>query len=133
MTILVSPNVADTPPVDLFGIEHTNRDSIINPGPDHIKGTADDVTLSGRFNINPAFVPPGQTLTPPESYGFISGILPSAQARGIATLPGGIPLFKQGELVGGIGVFFPGTTGYATAENSSLSATYNPALPDRSM
>jgi uncharacterized protein GlcG (DUF336 family) len=127
------PNVAETPPVDLFGIEHTNRDSIIDPGPDHIKGTADDVMLSGRFNINPAFVPPGQTLTPPESYGFVSGILPSAQARGIATLPGGIPLFKQGELVGGIGVFFPGTTGYATAENSSLSATYNPALPDRSL
>ena len=29
-------------------------------------------------------------------------------------------------LVGGIGVFFPGTTGYASAENSSLSADLQP-------
>ena len=36
-------------------------------------------------------------------------------------------------LLGGIGVFFPGTTGFASAENSSLSADYNPKLPDLSM
>src|SRR5438128_2200536 len=50
------PGIAFTPPVDLFGIEHTNRDSIVHPGADHIKGTADDVLLPGRFNstmINP--------------------------------------------------------------------------------
>jgi uncharacterized protein GlcG (DUF336 family) len=126
------PNIAQTPPVDLFAIEHTNRDSIVNPGPDRIKGTADDVLLPDRFNINPAFVPPGQTLFAPESYGFVSGIDPGAQSRGIATLPGGIPLYKNGTLVGGIGVFFPGTTGFATEENSALSATFNPTKPDRS-
>ena len=38
-----------------------------------------------------------------------------------------------GNLVGGIGVFFPGTTGYASEENSSLSADYNPTKPDRSL
>ena len=52
------------------------------------------------------------------------------QSRGIGTLPGGIPIYEDGELVGGIGVFFPGTTGYANEENSSLSANYNPSKPD---
>jgi uncharacterized protein GlcG (DUF336 family) len=59
--------------------------------------------------------------------------MPLAQSRGIGTLPGGIPLYKDDEVVGGIGVFFPGTTGYASAENSSLSATSNPHRPDRSL
>jgi uncharacterized protein GlcG (DUF336 family) len=127
------PNVASTPQVDLFEIEHTNRDGTFAPGPDGIKGTADDVRLDQRFNIDPAFVPAGQSLVPPDSYGFLSGLLTGAQSRGVATLPGGIPIFKNGQVVGGIGVFFPGKTGYATEENSSLSTTYNPALPDRSL
>src|SRR5262245_13702197 len=108
------PQIANTPQVDLFAIEHTNRDSIIHPGFDGVKGTSDDIPLSNRFNINPAFVPAGQTLFPPESYGFVSGIFPNAQSRGIATLPGGVPIYKQVDpndpkslvVVGGIGVFF---------------------------
>jgi uncharacterized protein GlcG (DUF336 family) len=127
------PGIAFTPQVDLFQIEHTNRDSSVHPGNDRIKGTADDVPLAGRFNIDPAFVPAGQGLFPPDSYGFTSGIRRGAQNRGIATLPGGIPIFKNGQVVGGIGVFFPGKTGFATEENSSLSFTYNPAKPDRTL
>ncbi len=127
------PNIAFTPSADLFEIELTNRDSIVNPGPDHIKGTADDVLLPSRFNVPAQFLPAGAALTPPESYGLVSGILPLAQARGIGTLPGGIPIYKNGVLVGGIGVFFPGTTGTATEENSSLSATHDPNRPDRSV
>jgi hypothetical protein len=57
----------------------------------------------------------------------------TAQSRGIATLPGGIPLYKNGILVGGIGVFFPGTTGTATEMNSSLSTTFDPSRLDRSL
>lgn len=128
------PGVPYTPQVDLFDIEATNRDSIISPGPDHIRGTPDDIPLSGRFNIDPAFynpaIPANQQLAAPESYGLLSGLLPSAQSRGIATLPGGIPIYKDGQLVGGIGVFFPGTTGFATEENSALSQTYDPKKPD---
>jgi uncharacterized protein GlcG (DUF336 family) len=127
------PNVQNTPQVDLFQIEHTNRDGSFHVGPDRIKGTADDILLAQRFNLNPAFVPPGQELFPPDSYGFESGIFPNAQSRGIATLPGGIPLYKNGKVVGGIGVFFPGTTGYATEENSALSTTYDPTRGDRSL
>ncbi len=130
------PEIPFTPLVDLFAIEHTNRDSNLHPGPDGVKGTADDITLRtdgnpapelelGRFNIDPAFVPAGQGLFAPESWGAgqNSGLLLDAQSRGIATLPGGIPLFRDTNgdglgdaLIGAIGVFFPGPTGYATHE-----------------
>jgi uncharacterized protein GlcG (DUF336 family) len=102
------PGVDFTPIVDLFGIEFTNR----APAP-----------LSG-----------GKPIYNTSSYA--AAISPAGTgpiSRGIATLPGGIPLYKDGVLVGGIGVFFPGTTGYASAENSSLSKTYDPTKPDRSL
>jgi uncharacterized protein GlcG (DUF336 family) len=125
------PNIALTPQVDLFGIEHTNRDGTFHVGADGIKGTADDVELDHRFNTDSAFTL--QELFPPDSYGFETGLLPGGQSRGIATLPGGIPLYKNGQVVGGIGVFFPGTTGYASEENSQLGTTYDPTKPDRSL
>jgi len=118
------PNVAHTPPVDLFGIERQSRDSLIHPGLDGIKGTADDIPLPNRFNVPDAFLPQGD-IPAPESYGVQSGLVPHAVPRGIATMPGGIPLYKAipdpvlntpFTLVGGIGVFFPGTNGYATFE-----------------
>jgi len=122
------PEVQHTPPVDLFGIEHTNRDSVINPGADGIRGTPDDFELQGRFNIDPAYVPAGQELFAPESYGFVSGMDEDAQSRGIATLPGGIPLFRDTDLdgngdtlVGGVGVFFPGADGYASFEQNFIA------------
>jgi uncharacterized protein GlcG (DUF336 family) len=126
------PRVANTPPVDLFGIENTNRDSILHPGRNGIKQVGQNM-LRSRFNADPAFIPTGQGLNPPESYGYVSGLMVSAQARGIGTLPGGIPLYKGGDVVGGIGVFFPGKTGFASAENSSLSDVYNPHKRDRSL
>jgi len=132
------PRVPLTPQVDLFAIEHTNRDSLDNPGPDRIKGTADDILLPGRFNID--FSQPGTKLIfAPESYGapFAANPRNATQNRGIATLPGGIPLYRtengRFELVGGVGVFFPGKTGFATEENSSLSTTYDPTKPDRTL
>jgi uncharacterized protein GlcG (DUF336 family) len=132
------PKVMFTPQVDLFAIENTNRDSIVYPGPDGIKGTPDDVTLPSRFNVPTQFVPAGVHDNAPESYGFVSGLDPSAQSRGIGTLPGGVPLFRRignnFTLLGGIGVFFPGTTGFATEENSKLNAAplYDPKKLDLS-
>src|SRR5262249_52021569 len=99
------PGIMFTPQVDLFGIESTNRDSLSK-----VTGT--------RFNVPSQDIPAGANLVAPESYGQVTGVLLDAQSRGIATLPGGIPLYKNGVEVGGIGVFFPGTTGYATEENS---------------
>ena len=136
-----------TPQVDLFQIEHTNRDSIFSPGPNHVRqdtlsngvivAGGDDVLLPSRFNVPAQFIAqPGNPINAPESYGFVSGLLPAAQARGIGTLPGGIPLFKtangQTAEVGGIGVFFPGTTGFASEENSKLNESQfrNPSKPD---
>lgn len=124
---------AFTPQVDLFAIEHTNRDGTFHVGPDGIKGTVDDVLLPQRFDLPDAFVPNGQDLAPPDSFGFESGLLPGGQGRGIATLPGGIPILKNGQVVGGIGVFFPGKTGYATEENSSRATTFDPTKPDRTL
>src|SRR2546428_595541 len=64
------PNIAFTPQVDLFAIEHTNRDSLTLPGPDGVKGTADDIHLTNRFNVPSAFLPGpsvsnGPTMKPP--------------------------------------------------------------------
>jgi hypothetical protein len=39
------PGIANTPPVDLFGIEHQSRDGQRNAGADGIKGNGDDVFL----------------------------------------------------------------------------------------
>ena len=124
------PGVMNTPQVDLFGIEHTNRDSLILPGADNIKGTPDDITVGTRFN---APFDPGKMIDAPESYGFISGLERGAQSRGIGTLPGGIPIYKNGQLVGGIGIFFPGKTGFADEENSALNSNYDPTKPDRAL
>jgi uncharacterized protein GlcG (DUF336 family) len=126
------PNVPFTPQVDLFAIEHTNRDSVLHPGADGIKSPTDFIRLPNRFNVPDQFVAAPNGLQAPESYGFVSGIMPFAQSRGIGTLPGGIPIVKNGHVVGGIGVFFPGTTGFATEENSSLDAKHDPAKRDRS-
>ncbi len=146
------PGVADTPQVDLFGIENTNRDMLVNPGPaaNGVLFTpggggaaANDVALAGRFNIAPAFVPPGKTLVAPLSYydtllppgpaGQQNAAIAHVASRGVGTVPGGIPIYEGGILVGGIGVFFPGKTGFASEENSSLSADFNPNKPDLSM
>ena len=120
------PNVADTPSADLFQIELTNHDTSLVNG----------VPLPSRFNVPLAEIPAAvqnDPLAPPDSYGYISGMEKDAQPRGIGTLPGGVPIYKSHTLVGGIGVFFPGTTGYASEENSSLSSNYNPSKPDLSL
>ena len=80
------PGVTNAPQVDLFGIEQTNR----------------------GINIPNSALAAGAALPNTEAFAQVTGFDPAAQSRGIATLPGGIPLYKNGVLVGGIGVFFPG-------------------------
>lgn len=91
------PGILRQPLVDLFAIEHTNRTSI------KVGGT---------------------TLTNRDSYGVQSGLLPGAISRGIATLPGGIGIYRAGtnELIGGLGVFFPGPTGSAAYEQGFVAS-----------
>jgi uncharacterized protein GlcG (DUF336 family) len=131
------PPVRNTPTANLFAIEHTNRDTMASPGANRIRenGGGDDVNFQERFNLLTTDLVAGKDLFAPVSFGdvSVSGWNPSAQPRGIATLPGGIPIYKNNQLVGGIGVFFPGTTGFASEENSALSADYDPSRPDRSL
>jgi uncharacterized protein GlcG (DUF336 family) len=139
------PPVSFTPSANLFDIEHTNRDRLGgvsaggvvsgHAGADGVAGTADDPPLGavGRFNIPVADFLPGKFLEAPISFGEYSGLFPNGQSRGIGTLPGGIPLYKNGQVVGGIGVFFPGRTAFANEENSVLSADFDPTRPDRSL
>jgi uncharacterized protein GlcG (DUF336 family) len=139
------PPVSFTPSANLFDIEHTNRDRLggvsaggvvsAHAGADGIAGTADDPALGavGRFNVALADYVPGKVLEAPISFGEYSGLNPNGQSRGIGTLPGGIPLYKNGQVVGGIGVFFPGKTGFANEENSILSADFDPTKADRSL
>ena len=155
------PEVSFTPQVDLFAIEHQSRDSSLHAGLDGVKGTVDDFELINRFNVDLARVPDALesafdvdvrtnatedflTATDeffgmfPESYGLVTGTSIHSQSRGIATLPGGVPLYKlvtdedgllvpglrQSEsinLVGGIGVFFPGEDGFATHEQGFVA------------
>ncbi len=128
------PEVNFTPQVDLFAIEHQSRDSQRHSGGDQIKGNLDDFYLRTRFNADPTYIPTNAEdffQTWPEAYGVQTETFFESQSRGVATLPGGIPLFKAVtengaavtsplsesiNLVGGIGVFFPGEDGYATHE-----------------
>lgn len=136
------PEVRHTPPVDLFMIENTNRDRLPlavgnnagqkNPNSGFFGGAAVDANPANidaatalRFNIPYAAIDPAKldALREPLSFGEVTGLDPNARSRGIATLPGGIPLFRDtngdgvGEtLVGGIGVFFPGPNGFADFE-----------------
>ena len=88
--------VAHTPPVDLFNIEASNRIQTVS-----------------------------QTMVNLESYGTAAGIAGDSQNRGIATLPGGIPIVRTingtPTVIGGIGVFFPGKDGYATSEQGFVA------------
>ncbi len=130
------PEIDFTPQVDLFAIEHQSRDSQRHPGADQIKGNSDDFYLRTRFNADPAQIPANAETffqSWPESYGIQTDQFFDSMSRGVATLPGGVPLYKlvtdtngdpvpglplsqQINLVGGIGVFFPGEDGYATHE-----------------
>ena len=133
------PEVPNTPLVDLLAIEHTNRDGIRHPGPDSIRGTADDILMDYRFNIKDANIPVLNDLgfskseiadylkQAPESYGWDSQKNLATQSRGIATLPGGVPLMRvdpadgRRKVVGGIGVFFPGPFGLADFEQGFVA------------
>lgn len=129
------PDIMHTPVVDLFAIEQTNRDHL---DPTSIPTKNSDPTVTPvspgdvlRFNISESDVNAAKVnaLREPRSYGESSGLDADARSRGIATLPGGIPIFKDlvfgdgigDTLVGGMGVFFPGPDGFATHEQGFVS------------
>jgi len=102
------PGILRTPLVDLFAIEHTNRVTVVTgPG---------GATVVNRDAYAQQVAAPG-TVT-------------GAVARGIATMPGGLGIYRFGtnEVIGGIGVFFPGKDGTASFEQGFVpSATQSRA------
>ena len=61
----------------------------------------------------------------------VSSAPTSFQGRGIGTLPGGVPIYENGDCVGGIGVFFPGPSGYASYEQNNQPGNPNQTQVDR--
>jgi uncharacterized protein GlcG (DUF336 family) len=80
------PGVANTPNAALYGIENTNRGCPLN------------TTFSG------AGVLPARSLNGGIGLGIITGKSDVMDSIATAVNPGGVPLFKDGQLVGGVGV-----------------------------
>ncbi len=81
------PGIANTSSADLYGIENTNR------------GCALDASLPG-LGLSPSTLLDG--ISP--GLGVITGKANLLDSQPEAVNPGGIPLFKGGALVGGVGV-----------------------------
>ena len=97
------PGVSNAPNADLYGIENTNR----------------------GCPLNASFLP-GQSIDPARSIdglapglGVITGKADADDSNPAAVNPGGVPLFKNGAAVGGVGVV---STSAAVAEFAAFSA-----------
>jgi uncharacterized protein GlcG (DUF336 family) len=110
------PGIAFTPNAALYGIENTNRGCPLN------------VTFAAGKSIAPARSISGAGL----GLGVATGKLDFADSDAAAVNPGGVPLFKQGELVGGVGVVGPSAevaefAAFTGAVGAGFGA--NPAAP----
>ena len=110
------PGVSNTPSAPLYGIENTNR----------------GCTLSTNF-IAGQPVPPARSISGvTTSLGITTGKADLNDSDPTAVNPGGVPLFRNGSLLGGIGVAgVPGDVAefaaYAAATSNGLGPT--PAAP----
>jgi uncharacterized protein GlcG (DUF336 family) len=111
------PGIVRQPLVDLFAIEHTNRTSVV------VGGTV--VTNRASYAA--------QVAGTVGAVGSQQGQPPQPLARGISTMPGGVGIYRVipvgappedqlNALVGGIGVFFPGSDGTATFEQGFVAS-----------
>ena len=112
------PGILRQPLVDLFAIEHTNRVSVLKPGV-----SPSDPFDAANFVIDRRAYA-AQLAGTYGAVGSQAGQGPQPIARGIATLPGGLGIYRlrTNELIGGIGVFFPGTDGTASYEQGFVAS-----------
>jgi uncharacterized protein GlcG (DUF336 family) len=82
------PGITNTANAALYGIENTNRGCPLN------------VTFAPGKNINPSRTINGAST----GFGIITGKADINDSNPTAVNPGGVPLFKNGRLVGGVGV-----------------------------
>ena len=82
------PGVVNAPNADLYGIENTNRGCSLN------------ATFNAGMSINPATLMNGSS----PGLGIITGKADASDSDAGAVNPGGVPLFKNGHAVGGVGV-----------------------------
>jgi uncharacterized protein GlcG (DUF336 family) len=82
------PGVANAPNADLYGIENTNR------------GCPLHVAFNAGMSIGPATLINGSS----PGLGIITGKSDTLDSDPNAVNPGGVPLFKNGHAVGGVGV-----------------------------
>jgi uncharacterized protein GlcG (DUF336 family) len=119
------PGILRQPLVDLFAIEHTNRTSVVVGG-NVVTNRASYAAQLGDCD---------------GAVGSQEGQPPQPLARGIATMPGGVGIYralpktapdedKLNALIGGIGVFFPGSDGTASFEQGFV-ASANQTRADR--
>src|SRR6267378_3620466 len=108
------PGVANAPNGDLYGIENTNRGCPLNT-----------TFLPGK-NIDPARSIDGLSL----GLGIGTGKADTTDSDPTAVNPGGVPLFKNGYAVGGVGVV---STSLEAAEFAAYSGAHQSGLlPDPS-
>jgi uncharacterized protein GlcG (DUF336 family) len=104
------PGVTDAPVADLYGIENTNRGCFLSSGyltgQSLVRATLSDGTSPGL--------------------GIITGKASLDDHDSTAVNPGGVPLFKDGAAVGGVGVV---STSNAVAEFAAFSGAVAGFLP----
>jgi len=101
------PGIIYTPNAALYGIENTNRGCPFNA--DYAPGQA---------------YPPARSIdgTQP-GYGILTGKPDLEDSDGTAVNPGGVPLFKQGVMVGGVGVAVPKGVALNVAEFAAVAGS----------
>jgi uncharacterized protein GlcG (DUF336 family) len=117
------PGVTNQPPADLYGIENTNRGCTLVNTPAFQSQIPPSLALGGGFGL-----------------GVLTGKADTMDSNPLAVNPGGVPIFYQNVVVGGIGVVtsssnlnlaeyaaFAGSTTQRTGPSDSFGPT--PAAP----
>jgi uncharacterized protein GlcG (DUF336 family) len=102
------PGVRNQPNAALYGIENTNR-----------------VDYNVAFNLGKEFPPPTNVDNTGPSLGITTGKVDTLDSRPGAVNPAGFPIYKNGEVVGGIGVAGVGSVedDFRAAEFAAFKAT----------